>query len=106
MDNPMQKDERKFAEISRQMGPRAKAEARYDPTRFLQRLAADGGSVTAHQLLGGTDPSSGFTNMLLAGRNDLPVAAIVQDPERSRVLSATELSATELSEASRRTGAI
>lgn len=52
---------------------RAKQEAGYNATRFLQMLSEQGGVETAHQLLLASGVSDGFTALWQAGRLDLSV---------------------------------
>ncbi|MES2671685.1 MAG: hypothetical protein V4673_14875 [Pseudomonadota bacterium] len=58
----------------------------YRATRFLQMVQGKGGKVAADQLLGGTDPSSGFTELFLRGPENLKLSVeylVLQDPWRS-----------------------
>lgn len=59
---------------------RAKSEAGYNATYFLQMLASDGPLETARRLVSSTQPSEGFTALWERRRLDLTVEAhIVQD---------------------------
>lgn len=56
----------------------------YYPTYFLRMVNERGGLAAAKQLLGGGDPSSGFTRLWEEQRLDLSVEAVVlQEPWRS-----------------------
>ncbi|MDQ3660995.1 MAG: hypothetical protein M3454_08075 [Actinomycetota bacterium] len=52
---------------------RAKQEAGYNATRFLQMISEHGGVATARQLLHASGGSDGFTALYQAGRLDLSV---------------------------------
>lgn len=52
---------------------RAKQEAGYNATRFLQMLSEHGGVATARQLLSTPGVSDGFSSLFEAGRLDLSV---------------------------------
>lgn len=63
----------------------------YYPTYFLRMVNEQGGLAAARQLLGGDDPSSGFTRLWEEQRLDLSVEAVVlQEPWRS-LFTADEL---------------
>ncbi|MGV3554227.1 MAG: hypothetical protein ACO1OD_03120 [Croceibacterium sp.] len=61
---------------------RAKDEAGYNATIFLQMLTKDGGVRTAKALINTTKPSDGYTALYLRGRLDLTVEALVIEDER------------------------
>lgn len=73
------------------MAARAKSEANYCATRFLQMLGEKGGVETAKYLLGLPTPSDGFTNMVLAERIDLTLEWVVQDEPWNTLFTDTEL---------------
>lgn len=57
----------------------------YRATRFLQIVQRFGGKAAADQLLGGSDPSSGFTELFLRGPENLKLSVeylVLQDPWR------------------------
>jgi hypothetical protein len=60
---------------------RAKSEAGYNATRFLQMVAESGGLEAARTLLASTQVSDGFTALWEAKRLDLSVEALVLDSE-------------------------
>lgn len=61
---------------------RAKSEAKYNATIFLNMLNDRGGLATAKFLINAKDESAGFAALFLAGRLDLTVEAmIVEDPK-------------------------
>lgn len=58
----------------------------YRATRFLQMVQNSGGKSAADQLLSGTIPSSGFTELFLRGSENLKLSVeylVLQDPWRS-----------------------
>ena len=56
---------------------RAKTEAKYNATIFLNMLSDRGGLATAKFLINSTKESDGFTALYLAGRLDLTVEAMI-----------------------------
>ena len=79
---------------------RAKAEAGYNATIFLQMLTEKGGLMTARQLINATRPSDGYTHLFERGRLDLTVEALVVGQAQWRGL----FSDAELERAQRRLG--
>ncbi len=71
---------------------RAKREAGYKATYFLQMVKAMGGLAAAHQLLVPGPVSYGFTELLLAGKPELTVEALALRAEYSVLFSTEELS--------------
>jgi hypothetical protein len=61
---------------------RAKSEARYNATIFLQMLSRQRGLATARQLINDRNVSSGYTALWETGRLDLTVEAMVLENER------------------------
>jgi hypothetical protein len=61
---------------------RAKDEAGYNATIFLQMLTDDGGRRTAKTLINAARPSDGYTALCLRGRLNLTVEALVVEDER------------------------
>lgn len=61
---------------------RAKEEAGYNATVFLQMLTDRGGLRTAQTLINSTKPSDGYTALYMRGRLDLTVEALVIEDER------------------------
>ncbi|MBV9550892.1 MAG: hypothetical protein JO256_14575 [Alphaproteobacteria bacterium] len=61
---------------------RAKTEAKYNATVFLQMLTDNGGLATAKTLINSAKPSDGYTALYLRGRLDLTVEALVMDNPR------------------------
>ena len=70
---------------------RAKVEAKYNATRFLEMVTNDGGLATAHKLLAAEHVSDGFTALWEAGRQDLSVEAVVLQSEFRELFSDDEL---------------
>ena len=58
---------------------RAKAEAEYNATVFLNMLHERGGLGTAKFLINTANPSDGYTQLYLRGRLDLTVEAMIVD---------------------------
>jgi len=56
---------------------RAKAEAKYNATIFLQMITDNGGCATAKTLINADEQSAGYTALYLRGRLDLTVEAVV-----------------------------
>ncbi|HZC16725.1 MAG TPA: hypothetical protein VE309_08185 [Caulobacteraceae bacterium] len=77
---------------------RAKAEAKYNATIFLQMLTDNGGLRTAKTLINGVKPSDGYTALYMRKRLDLTVEAVLTESERWHVLFTNE----ELARAKRR----
>ena len=73
--------EKAFAAAMRDIYLRAKAEAGYNATYFLQMLSTDGPLATARRLIGSNTPSEGFTALWERKRLDLTVEAHVIKPE-------------------------
>jgi len=69
---------------------RAKSEAHYNATRFLQMVGEQGGLKAAHRLLA-SPPSDGFGALWAAGRVDLTVEYLVQQPEFRHLFSDEEI---------------
>jgi hypothetical protein len=61
----------------------------YRPTRFLAMLREHGARETAYRILAGPDGHEGFTRVLMLGRTDLTVEAVVLD-DRFRPLFSDE----------------
>lgn len=72
--------EQQFHEAMLEIYRRAKVEAGYNASRFLQLVEAVGGVAAARQLVTGP-PSDGFTKLWEKGRLDLSVEAHVLRPE-------------------------
>jgi hypothetical protein len=67
---------------------RAKDDAGYNATRFLQMLTEHGGVETAQRLL--PSMSDGFTELWKRGRLDLTVEYLVVQPEWARLFTDAE----------------
>jgi hypothetical protein len=61
---------------------RAKDEAGYNATIFLQMLTEHRGLLTAKTLINAPKPSDGYTALYMRGRLDLTVEALVMEDER------------------------
>ena len=65
----------------------------YRATRFLQMVQGSGGKAAADQLLASANPSAGFTELFLRGREQLKLSVeylVLQDPWRT-LFSAEQL---------------
>ena len=71
---------------------RAKYEAKYNATRYLQMLDEEGGVETAHILINTSTVSDGYTALWERGRLDLTVEALIWDnPEYHELFTEDEL---------------
>ena len=71
---------------------RAKNEAGYNATIYLQMLTNDGGVRTAKTLINSSKPSDGYTALYLRERLDLTVEAlIVEDKQWHKLFTEDEL---------------
>ena len=69
--------ENEFHEAMLNIYRRAKAEAKYKATLFLQMVVDQGGLQAARKLINSNEPSSGYTRLWELGRLDLSVEAVV-----------------------------
>lgn len=69
---------------------RAKNEAGYNATIFLQMLTDRKGVLTAKTLINAAKPSDGYTALYMKGRLDLTVEALVVEDERWHLLFTDE----------------
>ncbi len=90
--------ERQFTEAMFNIYRKAKSEARYNATIFLQMVTDNGGLITAKTLINSTQPSNGYTELYLRKRLDLTVEALVVENGRWHSLFSDE----ELQRARRR----
>ncbi len=74
-----------------QVHARAKGEAGYPATYFIQMVAERGGLATAQHLLRSAAPSQGFTELWERGRLDLTVEALVLQPKFRHLFTPQEL---------------
>jgi hypothetical protein len=65
---------------------RAKLEAKYNATRYLQMLDKHGGLETARLLINASSVSEGYTALWERGRLDLTVEALIYDNPEWQVL--------------------
>lgn len=70
---------------------RAKTEASYNASKFLQMLDENGGLETAKILLNSEEPSDGYTALWERGRLDLTVEALVLEPVWEPLFTEEEL---------------
>lgn len=90
--------DRQFDGAMAEIYQRAKAEAGYNATIFLQMLHDRGGLSTAKYLINAAKPSDGYTHLYERGRLDLTVEAMVVNDSRWHVL----FSPDEIAKARRR----
>lgn len=83
--------ESSFHAAMAQIYVRAKAEAGYNATRYLQMVSENGGLATANQLLHASNVSDGFTHLWERGRLDLSVEALVLEPKWSPLFTSDDL---------------
>ncbi len=74
--------EAQFDQVMFDIYRRAKEEAKYTATIFLQMLSDNGGLITAKTLINAAKPSDGYTALYLRKRLDLTVEAVVTEDER------------------------
>jgi hypothetical protein len=78
----MMDNEKAFNQAMFEIYHRAKTEAGYTATIFLQMLGDRGGLSTAKYLINSDKPSDGYTNLYERGRLDLTVEAmVVENPK-------------------------
>lgn len=70
---------------------RAKNEAGYVATRFIQMVAEYGGLETAIRLINSDKPSEGYTALWEKGRLDITVEALVQDTKWAHLFKTEEI---------------
>jgi len=71
---------------------RARVEANYNASRYLQMLDQNGGLETAHILINSPTVSDGYTALWERGRLDLTVEALIWDnPEYQELFTEDEL---------------
>lgn len=69
----------------------AKEECNYNATFFLGMLHDHGGIETAHRLLSGAEPQSGFTRLWECGRLDITVECLALNPKFQELFEDHEL---------------
>jgi hypothetical protein len=69
--------EKQFTQAMFHIYRRAKAEAKYNATIFLQMITDNEGLATAKTLINAQEQSDGYTALYLRGRLDLTVEAVV-----------------------------
>jgi hypothetical protein len=94
-DDDAQLTEAEFHREMLRIYERARAEAGYNATYFIQMVAGQGGLTTARKLVTATTPSQGFTHLWERGRLDLTVEALVVDPRCSTLFTASEIGAAQ-----------
>jgi len=80
----------KFDEAMFEIYRRAKSEAKYNATIFLQMITENGGVATAKTLINAPKPSDEYTALYLKGRLDLTVEAMVVENKRWHELFTTD----------------
>jgi hypothetical protein len=94
----MQPLEKQFDAAMFEIYRRAKAEAGYTASIFLQMISDRGGLDTAKYLINARKPSDGYTHLYKRGRLDLTVEAMVVENQKWHQLFVPE----ELEKARRR----
>jgi hypothetical protein len=79
-----------FENAMHQIYVRAKKEAGYNATIFLDMLHKQGGLATAKQLINAPKVSDGYTSLYEKGRLDLTVEAVLIDNPKWHVLFTPE----------------
>ena len=82
--------ERSFHKAMVRVYDRAKSEAGYNATRFIQMVAEQGGVAAARVLIGSKVPSDGFVALWQARRLDLTVEALILEPKWFGLFTAPE----------------
>lgn len=70
---------------------KAKEEADYVPTRYIQMVSEQGGVEAARTLINAEVPSDGYTELWKRGRLDITVEALVQDPKWAPLFDTVEI---------------
>lgn len=70
---------------------RARNEAGYVATKYIQMVAEHGGVATARILINAEKPSDGYIALWERGRLDITVEALVQDPKWSPLFDPGEI---------------
>lgn len=84
--------ENRFHEAMVDIYRRAKAEAAYNATRYIQMVSDHGGVEAAKILINAETPSDGYTELWRRGRLDLTVEALViEDPQWHSLFDPTEI---------------
>jgi hypothetical protein len=84
--------EKQFTEVMFDVYRRAKNEANYPATKFLQMVMDNGGLATAKTLINAAKPSDGYTALYMRNRLDLTVEAIVtENPQWHQLFTEEEL---------------
>ena len=86
----------RFNLAMRNIYKRAKYEAKYNATRYLQMLDENGGIGTAHILINASTVSDGYTALWEREKLDLTVEALIWDnPEYHELFTEDELRITK-----------
>lgn len=89
--------EARFHEAMLNIYRRAKSEAKYNATVFLQMVVDNGGLQAARRLINADTPSTGYTALWERGRLDLTVEAMVLDsPQFQPLFTEEELTKCEV----------
>jgi hypothetical protein len=86
----MQSLEQQFTQAMFDIYRRAKTEAGYNATIFLQMISDRGGLDTAKKLINATKPSDGYTHLYERGYLKLTVEALVVENSKWHSLFTTE----------------
>ncbi len=88
MKSQLEKD---FHDAMVQIYYKAKLEANYNATRFIQMVSEHGGIEAAKILINTEKPSDGYTGLWNRGRLDITVEALVQGPKWKPLFSPHEI---------------
>ena len=85
--------EQQFHRAMIRMYERARDEADYQATRFIQMVGEHGGAETARRLVTASVPSEGFTKLWERGKLGISVEATMLRPEFRQLFTTDELRA-------------
>lgn len=87
----MESLENKFTQELIEKSEKAKKDCKYNPTRFLQMIANNGGVKTAKLLIAKDQISDGFVTLQMCGRLDLSMEAVVVDKKYAGLFTDDEV---------------
>ena len=90
-DNKPSSLENEFAQELIQKSEQAKKDCKYNPARFLQMIAKNGGVKTAKLLIAKDQISDGFETLKMCDRLDLSMEAVVVDQKYADLFTDDEV---------------